>query len=114
MEPQAIYQRLKERFGDRVLEISETRPDSFCVVEPAAIVEIATASGRIGYWPVLLIGNILVIALEGLVVSIQTTRLMLFEFFIRFLTAGGRAFKPLPPPDLAEIPHIEPTPGGAA
>jgi V/A-type H+-transporting ATPase subunit I len=49
---------------------------------------------------VLGLGNLLVIALEGMIVSIQTTRLMLFEFFIRFLTAGGREFKPLPPPEI--------------
>jgi V/A-type H+-transporting ATPase subunit I len=47
---------------------------------------------------VLLLGNIIVIVLEGLVVSIQTTRLILFEFFIRFLQAGGRVFKPLTGP----------------
>ena len=56
---------------------------------------------RIGYWIVLAIGNVLVIALEGVVVSIQTTRLLLFEFFIRFLTGAGREFKPLPPPVIA-------------
>jgi V/A-type H+-transporting ATPase subunit I len=78
----------------------------------AAIVELASASGRIGYWLVLFAGNVLVIGLEGTVVSIQTTRLMLFEFFIRFLAAGGRAFKPLPPPDLTEIGYAEPKPGG--
>ena len=63
-----------------------------------AIVEMAHASGRFGFWIILAIGNVLVIALEGVVVSIQTTRLLLFEFFIRFLTGEGRAFKPLPPP----------------
>jgi V/A-type H+-transporting ATPase subunit I len=47
---------------------------------------------------ILLLGNIIVIALEGLVVSIQTTRLVLFEFFIRFLQANGRVFKPLSGP----------------
>jgi V/A-type H+-transporting ATPase subunit I len=66
-----------------------------------AIVEVAEATGPIFYWVVLALGNILVIALEGMVVSIQTTRLMLFEFFIRFLVAGGREFKPLPPPNIA-------------
>jgi len=66
-----------------------------------AIVELALASGRIGYWIVLAVGNILVIVLEGVVVSIQTTRLLLFEFFIRFLTGAGREFKPLPPPAIA-------------
>ena len=35
------------------------------------------------------------IALEGLVVSIQTTRLVMFEFFRRFLVGGGRSFRPL-------------------
>ncbi len=63
-----------------------------------AIIEIAQASGRFAYWIVLPIGNALIIVLEGVVVSIQTTRLLLFEFFIRFLTGGGRGFKPLPPP----------------
>jgi V/A-type H+-transporting ATPase subunit I len=66
-----------------------------------AIIELAQAAGHVGYWIVLVIGNVLVIALEGLVVSIQTTRLLLFEFFIRFLTGMGRAFKPLPPPAIA-------------
>jgi V/A-type H+-transporting ATPase subunit I len=43
-------------------------------------------------------GNALIIAIEGLVVGIQTTRLVLFEFFIRFLRGSGRAFRPLPLP----------------
>jgi len=63
-----------------------------------AVLQIAAASGRYGYWLVLIVGNIVIIALEGVVVSIQTTRLLLFEFFIRFLTGAGREFKPLPPP----------------
>jgi V/A-type H+-transporting ATPase subunit I len=46
---------------------------------------------------ILLLGNVLIIALEGLVVSIQTTRLVLFEFFIRFLHGEGRPFRPLEP-----------------
>ncbi len=70
-----------------------------------AVVGIADAAGP-AYWPVLLIGNAAIIALEGLVVGIQTTRLMLFEFFIRFLAAHGRPFEPLPPPS----PMSEPLP----
>jgi len=63
-----------------------------------AIMAMAQASGRVTYWIVLVVGNVLILILEGLVVSIQTTRLLLFEFFIRFLTGAGREFKPLPPP----------------
>jgi len=47
---------------------------------------------------VMVLGNALIIAIEGLVASIQTTRLVLFEFFNRFLTAEGREFQPLAPP----------------
>jgi V/A-type H+-transporting ATPase subunit I len=62
-----------------------------------AVVGIAEAAGP-AYWPVLVIGNAAIIVIEGLVVGIQTTRLILFEFFIRFLAAQGRRFDPLPPP----------------
>jgi len=52
---------------------------------------------------VLVLGNVIVLVLEALVVSIQTTRLVLFEFFTRFLVAEGRGFRPLPmPPSLLE------------
>ena len=47
---------------------------------------------------VLLVGNAVVIVLEAMVVSIQTTRLVLFEFFTRFMQGRGRAFRPLPAP----------------
>jgi V/A-type H+-transporting ATPase subunit I len=62
----------------------------------AAVVGIGQASGsRIGFAVALVIGNVFIMVLEGLVVAIQTTRLVLFEFFIRFLEAGGRPFEPL-------------------
>jgi V/A-type H+-transporting ATPase subunit I len=44
---------------------------------------------------VLVFGNLVVLGLEGLVVSIQTTRLLLFEFFLRFLHGDGRPLHPL-------------------
>jgi len=49
-------------------------------------------------WLLLLLGNALIIMIEGVVVGIQTTRLVLFEFFIRFLRGSGRPFRPLPGP----------------
>ncbi len=64
----------------------------------AAVVGVAEAAGGIGYLLLMVIGNAIVIALEGLVVGIQTTRLVLFEFFVRFLRGEGRLFRPLPPP----------------
>lgn len=63
-----------------------------------AVVGVAEApSSAIAAAVVLVLGNLLIIVLEGLVVGIQTTRLVLFEFFVRFLHAEGRPFKPLQP-----------------
>ncbi len=47
---------------------------------------------------VMVFGNLVIVLLEALVVSVQTTRLILFEFFVRFRRAEGRPFKPLHPP----------------
>jgi V/A-type H+-transporting ATPase subunit I len=47
---------------------------------------------------IFIVGNVVILVLEGLVVSIQTTRLVLFEFFIRFLKGTGRMFHPLTVP----------------
>jgi len=40
MEPLQIYERLKGRFGERILETAEKKPDPFAVVDPAALLEI--------------------------------------------------------------------------
>jgi hypothetical protein len=57
----------------------------------SAVVALAhAAGGTFGFILVLVIGNVVILALEGLVVSVQTTRLVLFEFFARFFQAEGR------------------------
>lgn len=43
-------------------------------------------------------GSVFSIVMEGLLVYVQTTRLVLFEFFIRFLHADGRLFRGARPP----------------
>ena len=43
----------------------------------------------------LIVGNLFSLVLEGLLVYVQTTRLVLFEFFTRFLREEGRPFRPL-------------------
>lgn len=97
---QAAGESLERILQLSVNTISFVRVGAFALAHAGlctAVVGMAEASGP-AYWPVLLIGNTAIIGLEGLVVSIQTTRLVLFEFFIRFLTARGRPFEPLPPP----------------
>ena len=65
----------------------------------SAIVALMGATDNLALKAIVLVaGNAIVLVLETMVVAIQTTRLVLFEFFTRFLTAGGRIFRPLPPP----------------
>jgi V/A-type H+-transporting ATPase subunit I len=67
----------------------------------AFTVMAATLDSQVFGALILLLGNLIVIMLEGLVVSIQTTRLILFEFFIRFMRGSGRTFRPLSAPGFA-------------
>ena len=69
---------------------------SSAVVALAAAVDAPAAA-----FAVLLLGNAVILLIEGLVVSIQTTRLVLFEFFTRFFKPEGREFRPLMPPPLS-------------
>ncbi|HTP98436.1 MAG TPA: ATPase [Casimicrobiaceae bacterium] len=66
----------------------------------AIVALMDAAGGTVAKALVLVAGNVIVLVLEGMVVSIQTTRLVLFEFFARFLVAPGRVFRPLPAPPL--------------
>jgi NADH-quinone oxidoreductase subunit C len=40
MESLQILERVKQKFGDRVLELSDKKPDPFVVLDPKAIVEV--------------------------------------------------------------------------
>jgi V/A-type H+-transporting ATPase subunit I len=74
----------------------------------AAIVALMQAAEHpLAQGAVLVIGNVVVIALEVLVVSIQTTRLVLFEFFTRFLEGQGRVFRPLPLPPSTPVSTLQ-------
>lgn len=71
-----------------------------------AVATLASATGNpLGFALVLAAGNLVIILLEGLVVSIQLTRLLLFEFFVRFLRGEGRLFRPLTAPPVPETPQ---------
>lgn len=72
----------------------------------SAVVALAAAAGNVVVQAIVLVlGNALIIAIEGLVVSIQTTRLVLFEFFTRFFRTAGREFRPLAPPPVTIATH---------
>jgi len=82
--------------------LSFARVGAFALAHAAlssALVSVAEAAGSpLGGLLIMVVGNLLIVALEGLVVSVQTTRLVLLEFFNRFLRGTGRVFRPLPAP----------------
>lgn len=67
-------------------------------VSHAAIMEVvlmlAGAENGAPNWIVIVIGNLVVIGLEGLIVGIQVLRLEYYEMFSRFYRGTGREFKP--------------------
>jgi V/A-type H+-transporting ATPase subunit I len=90
--------------------LSFVRVGAFALAHAGLAAAVSALAMGISSRPVALLalalGNALLIIIEGLVVGIQTTRLVLFEFFIRFLSGSGRPFRPLqsPPTDTLQPP----------
>jgi len=51
--------------------------------------------GGLGYWAVVVLGNIALVFGEGFIVGIQTMRLHYYEFFSKFFLGGGASYEPL-------------------
>jgi len=52
-------------------------------------------SSGIGGFAISIVGNIVILVLEGMIVAIQVVRLQYYEFFSKFFTESGKEFKPL-------------------
>jgi V/A-type H+-transporting ATPase subunit I len=82
--------------------LSFLRVGAFALAHAAlsyAVLTLADSTASTWAWIlVMVLGNLFAVVMEGLLVFVQTTRLVLFEFFLRFLSADGRLFRPLPPP----------------
>jgi V/A-type H+/Na+-transporting ATPase subunit I len=106
--PKALGELVESVLQIGVNTVSFVRVGAFALAHSglsAAVIGMAAATGGgLGWLVVMILGNALIIALEGLIVGIQTTRLLLFEFFIRFLTAEGRQLRPLTGPGTAIRP----------
>jgi V/A-type H+-transporting ATPase subunit I len=60
-----------------------------------AIFSLAGTEPNLKFWIVIIVGNIIIVGLEGLIVGIQTMRLHYYELFGKFFTGGGMRFEPL-------------------
>ncbi|MEA3275507.1 MAG: V-type ATPase 116kDa subunit family protein [Pseudomonadota bacterium] len=100
-----IGQQIQNTFELLLNTLSFARVGAFALAHAAlesAVIAIADGVSTLAVAVVIIVvGNLLVIVVEGLVVGIQTTRLVLFEFFMRFFEGTGQRFQPasLPPTD---------------
>lgn len=68
---------------------------SFVVFTMAGLVRGSGAGSLLGRAVIYVIGNAVILMLEGLIVVIQAIRLQYYEFFSKFFTSSGRPFRPL-------------------
>lgn len=76
--------------------LSFLRVGAFILVHSGMMTVVFTLAemiGGTGYWVVIVLGNVIIMALEGLLVGIQALRLEFYEMFSRFFTGEGRPFK---------------------
>ncbi len=66
----------------------------FVAVFSLAKLVAAKPGGLVASWIVLILGNVLIILLEGLVVTIQALRLEYYEFFSKFFRPSTSEYKP--------------------
>lgn len=98
---QAFFELFETFIGSLSNSLSFVRVGAFAVAHAGLssvvfiLANLFGGPGAIGYWIVVLIGNIIIIGFEGLIVGIQTMRLEYYEFFSKFFTGGGVRYQPL-------------------
>lgn len=97
-----IMQNFFELFETALSYVTNTmsflRVGAFVLVHAGmmmVVFTLAEMSGGVGYTVIVIIGNIIVTALEGLLVGIQVLRLEFYEMFSRFFDGGGKRFSPI-------------------
>jgi V/A-type H+-transporting ATPase subunit I len=105
---QAIFELFETLIRFLSNSLSYVRVGAFAVAHSglSAVVfilaELASPVHGVGYWLVVVLGNLFIVGFEGLIVGIQAMRLEYYEFFSKFFTGGGLRYKPLtllPTPD---------------
>lgn len=78
--------------------VSFLRVGAFVLVHAGMMMVVfvlADTAGAVAYWPVVVLGNVFVMVLEALLVSIQVLRLEYYEMFSRFYSGEGRPYEPV-------------------
>lgn len=100
---QALVELFEKLIGFMSNTLSYIRVGAFAVAHAGlsgaifVLAELAGARGSIGYWVVVVLGNLFIVGFEGLIVGIQTLRLEYYEFLGKFFKGGGMPYEPLAP-----------------
>jgi V/A-type H+-transporting ATPase subunit I len=99
---QNLFATMIRLFEHAVNTISFARLGAFALAHGALFLALFSLADIVsdpqihgpGYWFIILLGNLFIIGLEGVVVTIQTLRLEYYEFFKRFFRGGGHPYTP--------------------
>ena len=100
---QAFFEMVEKYISMFSNTLSYVRVGAFAIVHAgftsavfviAHLVSGGTEAG-IGFWVVVVLGNLFVIGLEAFIVFIQTMRLHYYEFLSKFFRGGGSPYEPL-------------------
>lgn len=99
---QSLIDLLREFMDTITNTISFLRVGAFALAHAALFMAVFSIARMVSeshgesffYWITIILGNIVIIVLEGIVVTIQTLRLEYFEFFKRFFKGGGLPYQP--------------------
>jgi len=95
---QSFFETFETVIGYVSNTLSFVRLGAFAVAHAGfigVVFSLAEISGEVLRWPVILVGTLIVVGLEGLIVGIQALRLEYYEFFGKFYEGGGRSFSPM-------------------
>jgi V/A-type H+/Na+-transporting ATPase subunit I len=98
---QAFFELFETFIGFLSNSLSYVRVGAFAVAHAGLsgvifiLAEMVNPGEGVGYWLVVVLGNLFIVGFEGLIVGIQTMRLEYYEFFSKFFTGGGARYQPL-------------------
>ena len=99
---QAVIDLLRKFMETITNTISFLRVGAFALAHGALFMAVFSMAKMISehygegffYWLLIIVGNVVIIVLEGVIVTIQTLRLEYYEFFKRFFKGGGTVYRP--------------------
>jgi len=97
----ALFELFETVIGLLSNTLSYVRMGAFAVAHGALslvvfiIAGIVGTQSSLGYWIVVILGNLFIIGFEGMIVGIQTLRLEYYELFSKFFSGAGVAYQPL-------------------